>query len=182
MQRLYSLLQLWAAEDAFSGEGPSDLAVCSLQNPFVDLDSRIQAKIDKYRSTGGGGVEVIEFSVQDSRDTRFWKKIFKFACNEALPTFKRFYKDQLPGGKHFNPDEKTTQILKRILAVNRPAESAFGQRAHVTSRNPGIGQVTASALVGACANQQTNRISGPVCGPGRREGLAVRVLCPPGGP
>jgi hypothetical protein len=123
--------------------------LASLPNLFEFNDGLAQ-HLQRYKDYR---VEIIDSLKRNTAATAEWKRYFQEMCMGALPTWKRFAADQLPGGANFDPAPKLLRTLKITWATNQASEGAIGKHAQTGTGRPNISELTRSSLVASHFNQ-----------------------------
>ena len=71
----------------------------------------------------------------------------KVAAEHMLTKLCEYKKDQLPGGKYWNPTQQQEDVLKQLLPNNDICESILGLNDWITNNTPNLNQFTKSTLV-----------------------------------
>ena len=96
----------------------------------------------------------------DQTGDKFLYESIQQAAQSMYSKLSDYKKDQLPGGKYWNPDSSTKAILVTLKPNNDICESTFGLNDWLTSSIPNMRQQTRSALIEFSYNHTAQWLQG----------------------
>ena len=129
-------------------------------------------KISHRKHPGNSDLYKQLFSVNDT-DREFMLRKVKAAAFPMKEKLKAYKCDQLPGGKYWNPDEKTAEILASLRPNNDICESLLGLNDWLTTALTNASQLTKSNLVEMKRNHTIQWLENPTVNRDKVINLAV---------
>ena len=141
-------------------------------HPLSHVEAYEEKKISHRKHPGNSDLYEQLFSVNDIDREFMLRKVTAaaFAMKEKLKAYKC---DQLHGGKYWNPDEKTAEILASLRPNNNVCESLLGLNDWLTTALTNASQLTKSNLVEMKRNHTIQWLENPTVNRDKVINLAV---------